>query len=123
MHTVQFGIGGISTKICLDNRFNVKNYDSADLISRSTTKNSGQGRALEFPILQRQRILGVMHMNFVSFYDDCALLAGGSRLVSENDLEACAAGRVNVCTNGSCSGKRGARRNRDSIQQTCVGDA
>jgi hypothetical protein len=38
---VQFGIGGISTAISLDNRFNVGSYDSADLISRSWMKYSG----------------------------------------------------------------------------------
>ena len=38
---VQFGIGGISTVISLDNRFNVGSYDSADLISRFGMKYSG----------------------------------------------------------------------------------
>ena|GEM_PF-2713319 len=39
--TVQFGIGGISTTICLDNRFNVGSDDSADLILRLGMKYSG----------------------------------------------------------------------------------
>jgi hypothetical protein len=38
---VQFGIGGISTAISLDNRFNVESYDSADLISPFSMKYSG----------------------------------------------------------------------------------
>jgi hypothetical protein len=38
---VQFGIGGISTAVCLDNRFNVGSYDSADLILRFGMKYSG----------------------------------------------------------------------------------
>ena len=38
---VQFGIGGISTAISLDNRFNVGSYDSADLILRFCVKYSG----------------------------------------------------------------------------------
>jgi hypothetical protein len=38
---VQFGIGGISTGISLDNRFNVGSHDSADLISCFCVKYSG----------------------------------------------------------------------------------
>jgi hypothetical protein len=38
---VQFGIGGISTVISLDNRFNVGSHDSADLILRFCVKYSG----------------------------------------------------------------------------------
>lgn len=39
---VQFGIGGISTAINLDNRFNVGSHDSADLILRFCVKYAGQ---------------------------------------------------------------------------------
>jgi hypothetical protein len=38
---VQFAIGGISTAISLDNRFNVGSYDSADLILRFWMKFPG----------------------------------------------------------------------------------